>query len=134
MEVINTKRSNNLSDYTDLNKCLESIFGKEVSDKIHKSEMTSPEDLKEHRIAMSFDDVITIWNAGVSNGVEGYKYKIFNTLKQIVNDLSNDGNDWTALAIVEQLYSKGITNAQTIEEFLKVESHEIRSKQCFFVK
>ena len=65
MEVINTKRSNNLSNYTDLDKCLESIFWKDVSDKIHKSEMTSPEDLKERRIVMSFDDVITLWNTDV---------------------------------------------------------------------
>ena len=90
MEVVNTKRTNNLSNYTDFDKCLESIFGKDVSDKIHKSEMTSPEDLKEHRIEMSFDDVVTIWNAGVSNGVEGYKYKILNTLKQIVNNIQTN--------------------------------------------
>lgn len=54
------------------------------------------------------------------NAFEAGSNNCMNIFKQIVDELVNDGYDWPALKIVKMLYSRGITTAQTVEEFLKL--------------
>lgn len=55
--------------------CMVHLFGKRVKNKIKRSIGRSPEDLKKNKLMVSYDDLISIWNAGVSHGVEGMKIK-----------------------------------------------------------
>lgn len=52
---------------------LEELFPSTVIEAYKKALYTSPEALKETTITCSIDDLITIWNRGVENGVEGCK-------------------------------------------------------------
>jgi len=52
---------------------LEELFPSTVIKAYKKALHTSPEALKEITIACSIDDLITIWNCGVENDIEGCK-------------------------------------------------------------
>lgn len=52
---------------------LEELFPSTVIEDYKKALYTSPEALKKTTITCSIDDLITIWNRGVENGVEGCK-------------------------------------------------------------
>lgn len=57
----------------DFEDTLKELFPSTVIKTYKKALFTSPEALKEITIACSIDDLITIWNRGIENGIEGCK-------------------------------------------------------------
>ena len=63
------------------------IFGDNVRNKIKTSILKADE--KEHKLMITYDDLIRLWNYGVENGVEGYKEHSCEKALEVLMDNGN---------------------------------------------
>ena len=61
----------NENEVQTFNSAIGIIFGDNVRNKIETSIHKADE--KEHKLMITYDDLIRLWNYGVEHGIEGYK-------------------------------------------------------------
>lgn len=62
-------------NWNSFDDCIKNLFGRRVHKKIKDAIWKGSDAPKHKKIMVSYDDLIEIWNFGVTNGVEGMKEK-----------------------------------------------------------
>ena len=83
----------NENEIQTFNSAIGIIFGDNVRNKIETSIHKADE--KEHKLMVTYDDLIRLWNYGVEHGIEGYKKYSCKEMKKVENAikvLMDNGN------------------------------------------
>lgn len=71
----------NENEVQTFNSAIGIIFGDNVRNKIETSIHKADE--KEHKVMVTYDDLIRLWNYGVEHGMEGYKKEINHEMRTL---------------------------------------------------